>query len=61
LTWESTMAPSAKRSMKPKFTFISFSFYVILLFELFFLVLSIGRSRVYVLFSCYVIGQGNKS
>jgi hypothetical protein len=47
--------------MKPKCTFISWSFYVILLFELFFLVLSIGGSRVYVLLSCYLIDQGNKS
>jgi hypothetical protein len=41
--------------------FVSLSFYVILLFELFFLVLSIGRSHVYVLLSCYLIDQGNKS
>jgi hypothetical protein len=55
------MTPNARRSMKLKWTFISFHLYVILLFELFFLVLSIGRNHIYVMLSFYLIDQGNKS
>jgi hypothetical protein len=52
-TWESTTAPNARRNMKPKCTFINFSFYVILLFGLLFLVLSRGRYHIYVMLLFY--------
>jgi hypothetical protein len=54
--WESTMAPSARRSMKPKCSFTSFLLYVI---QLFFLVFIVINNLIGIM--CLLIDHGNKS
>jgi hypothetical protein len=52
-TWESTTAPSARRSIKPKCSFTSFPLYVIQLF--------LRRAYLYIGIMCLWIDHGNES